>query len=560
MAEAELTSLIDDLTTATKTAEDVSKACQRLIDYLNNNPADACAVDWAPPFKAMRTARAFLPMAKFAECLVGTGCEQGIVRRQYGQALIELGMPSAAINVLEPLAKSRDGERLEAMGLIGRAHKDLYVKGRLGKTPIGKRTLQGALDAYGEAYVAAKGVWHGVNVAALLHRAKIDGLDVSYDRTCQEIAAELLAAVAEKERSGSSLDAWDWATRAEAHVAEQNWDEADRDIRQYVAAAKGDSFQLWGTLRQLEQVWDIDSSDSQRGKEIVNVLKGELARLGNGQIPLTASALLQAGEVKPETYERILGREGAKAHEWIQKMLKCGRSVGQVRRRFDPGGTGTCFVVNGEQFNSRWKGQKLLLTNEHVVTADSSLNTDGKTLLREDAVIRFQIYEEENRAKLPTPYEGVAVREVLWCSKRQSHDATLLLPEGLPEDIPALDLGASLPALSPKKPFIYVIGHPGGRGLAYSIQENELEDYETAGDGPQPGRVHYTSPTEGGSSGSPAFDTRWQVVALHHAGGTHMSRLNGKDGTYPANEGIWIQSICRAARSSAKDGEVWRSA
>ena len=101
---------------------------------------------------------------------------------------------------------------------------------------------------------------------------------------------------------------------------------------------------------------------------------------------------------------------------------------------------------------------------------------------------------------------------------------------------------------------------PGGRGLAYSIQENELEDYETAGDGPQPGRVHYTSPTEGGSSGSPAFDTRWQVVALHHAGGTHMSRLNGKDGTYPANEGIWIQSICRAARSSAKDGEDWRSA
>jgi V8-like Glu-specific endopeptidase len=68
------------------------------------------------------------------------------------------------------------------------------------------------------------------------------------------------------------------------------------------------------------------------------------------------------------------------------------------------------------------------------------------------------------------------------------------------------------------------------------------------------------SPTEGGSSGSPAFDSVWQVIALHHAGGTHMSKLNGKGGTYPANEGIWIQSICRAARASAKDGEVWRSA
>ena len=155
----------------------------------------------------------------------------------------------------------------------------------------------------------------------------------------------------------------------------------------------------------------------------------------------------------------------------------------------------------------------------------------------------------------------VTVKEVLWCSKRQSHDATLLQPEGLPEDVPALDLGSALPALSDDDPqSIYVIGHPGGRGLAYSIQENRLEDYETLGDGPQPSCVHYMSPTEGGSSGSPAFDSVWQVIALHHAGGTHMSKLNGKGGTYPANEGIWIQSICRAARASAKDGEVWRSA
>jgi tetratricopeptide (TPR) repeat protein len=560
MAKDELSLLVEGLIAATRSAEDVTTANQRLLDYLNKNPGEACAINWNELLKALRAARAFSPMAKLAECLIGFGCEQGIVRRQYGQALIELGSPSAAISVLEPLAKSSDSERLEAKGLIGRAHKDLYVKGRLGNTPIGKDTLQKALNAYGEAYAAAKGAWHGVNVAALLHRAKIDGVNVSYDRTSQEIASELLAGINEKERSGTSLEAWDWATRAEAHVAHENWDEADRAIRRYVAAADRDSFQLWGTLRQLEQVWKVGSQDSQRGQEIVNVLRGELARLGNGQVTLTASALLKSGEVKQETYERILGSEGAKAHEWIQQMLKCGRSVGQVRRRLDSGGTGTCFVVNGEHFNERWKGQKLLLTNEHVVTADPSLNTDGRTLLKQDALIRFQIYEEENRTKLPNPLKGVAVKEVLWCSKRQSHDATLMLPEAIPEDLPALDLGPSLPALSPNKACIYVIGHPGGRGLAYSIQQNELEDHENFSDSPKPSRVHYTSPTEGGSSGSPAFDSYWQVIALHHAGGTHMSRLNGKEGTYPANEGIWIQSICRAARSSIKDGEIWRSA
>jgi hypothetical protein len=561
MTEKKLSSLVDGLIGSTESAEAMSKACQQLVDYLYADPQPACRINWEGPLKAMRSARGFQSIAKLAECAIGLGCKQDVVRRQYGQALIELGMPSAAIDVLRPLADSGDdSEHLEAKGLIGRAYKDLYVKGRLGKTPIGKSILQKSLDSYGEAYESHKPIWHGINIAALLYRAKSDGFDVSYDRTSSQVASEVLDSIA-KTKGDSPWDAWDWATAAEAHIAHDNWDEADHAIKNYVAAADRDSFKLWGTLRQLEQVWNIGSHD-ERGLEIVNVLKGELARLGNGQFTFTSSDLVQAAEVKQEAYERILGHEGAKAHEWIQQMLKCGRSVGQVRRKLDPGGTGTCFIVNGEQFNNRWKGQRLLLTNEHVVTADASLNTDGRTLLKDVAVIRFQIYEEENKANLPSSYGGITVKEVLWCSKRQAHDATLLLPEGLPDDMPMLDLGSALPALSEDAPeCIYVIGHPGGRGLAYSIQENTLVDYEGLHDsGPQPSRVHYKSPTEGGSSGSPAFDSVWQVIALHHAGGRHMSKLNGKSGTYPANEGIWIQSICRAARGSAKDGDVWRSA
>jgi hypothetical protein len=456
---------------------------------------------------------------------------------------------------LRPLADSNDCENLEAKGLIGRAHKDLYVKGKLGKGPIGKGTLQKALDAYGEAYAAKKPIWHGINIAALLHRAKIDGLDVSYDKTSEQMASEVLGCIEDKAKRGTPLDAWDWATAAEAHVAQENWEAADRAIKNYVASPDRDAFHLWGTLRQLVKVWNIDSDP--RGKEIANVLQGELASYGDGQFTFTPKQLVEAANVQRETYERILGHEGAKTHAWIQQMLACGRSVGQVRRRFDSDGFGTCFVVNGEQFNERWKGQRLLLTNEHVVTANASLNADGKTLLKDIAVIHFQIYEEENN--VPQSFSGITVKDVLWCSKRQSHDATLLLADGIPDGIPPLVLGAGLPVLSDEDPqSIYVIGHPGGRSLAYSIQENKLEDYESLGDGPRPSRVHYTSPTEPGSSGSPAFSSDWQVIALHHAGG-QMSRLNGQSGTYPANEGIWIQSICRAARTCAQDGEVWRS-
>ncbi|MGH9894297.1 MAG: trypsin-like serine peptidase, partial [bacterium] len=104
---------------------------------------------------------------------------------------------------------------------------------------------------------------------------------------------------------------------------------------------------------------------------------------------------------------------------------------------------------------------------------------------------------------------------------------------------------------------VYIIGHPGGRDLAFSFQDNELLDHEGPPTGqpqiPDVCRLHYRAPTEGGSSGSPVFNARlWEVIALHHKGGKMgMPKLNGKDGTYAANEGISIQSMVAVLRGLA---------
>ena len=90
---------------------------------------------------------------------------------------------------------------------------------------------------------------------------------------------------------------------------------------------------------------------------------------------------------------------------------------------------------------------------------------------------------------------------------------------------------------------VYIIGHPGGKSLHLSINDNDML-------GCNDRLLHYKAPTEPGSSGSPVFEALdWRVVALHHAGGT-FERLDGTTPPYEANEGISIRAIRDAIRAT----------
>jgi hypothetical protein len=177
------------------------------------------------------------------------------------------------------------------------------------------------------------------------------------------------------------------------------------------------------------------------------------------------------------------------------------------------------------------------MTNFHVVNEHGA----SPGIKPEEAEIVFEAVADR-------PY---LVDRILWTSPSDRHDASLLRLTSQMTSIEPLPVARSLPAVE-KAARVYVIGHPGGRDLAFSFQDNELLDHEgPPGGAPQiPGvsRVHYRTPTEGGSSGSPVFNAHlWEVIALHHKGGKiGMPRLNGNDGTYAANEGISIQSIGQA--------------
>jgi V8-like Glu-specific endopeptidase len=202
------------------------------------------------------------------------------------------------------------------------------------------------------------------------------------------------------------------------------------------------------------------------------------------------------------------------------------------------GRIGTGWLVRAESLGRTPADELFVITNFHVVNEQGT----SPGITPEAAEI---VFEAANKETIYT------VKEIVWSSPPARHDCSLLRLNEPVTGVTPLPLAKALPVIE-STTNVYLIGHPEGGDLAFSLQDNTLLDHE----GPEAGkpaiegvvRVHYTAPTKGGSSGSPVFNASlWQVIALHHMGGkTGMPLLNGKEGTYGANEGISLNSIVAA--------------
>jgi hypothetical protein len=499
----------------------------------------------------LRNVAAYDEMGQLAEAVSRRDPKDAKNRRLYAQYLINTGKATAAIDLLTLLKASLakdDREFAEAMGLIGRANKQIFFDAGDKAQTSAQEALAQSVAAYRVPFEMAPNLnaWHGVNLLAALTRARRLGLRVAPELNPKEIAKTVVAALKAAPEEKRDKD-WYLPTLAEASLGLDDWNAVESNVRAYAASEDVKPFQIESTLRQFTQVWDIETLD-ERGRGLVATLRARLLQLTGGEIKATPEELQRWREQAPPTpgqLEAILGAEGPQTYKWWRTGLERAASVCAVRQKLGQR-FGSGFMLKAGALGLQPPDEFVVLTNFHVVNKEGALGA----LTPESAEVAFEAADAA---------QTWPVKTILWSSPAGRHDASVLQLQSAVAGVAPLSLAVALPPIESNAK-VYIIGYPRGQDLAFSFQDNELLDHEgPPGGAPQiPGvsRIHYRTPTEPGSSGSPVFDAKgWEVIALHHKGSKDgLPRLNGKAGTYAANEGISIVSIKGAIERGDVEG------
>lgn len=533
------------------TIEELKAAAKSMVDRLMQGRADDTPGEAKKLIGELRDWRQFELLVELAKVYNANAPYDAEIATWLAQGLIELGKTEDARVLLVDIAAKAlatpPRAYIEAKGLLGRSWKQTFFDAPDKSSDYAKEAISHSLAEYKACYDAEPGgsAWAAGNLLALSDFAGRRGLAAAADIEPRALALKVLTAL--DATPIGKRDNWYHASRAEAYLAMGDLDAVEMHIGAYVRDTRTTAFELGSTLRQFTELWQLDQQ-GERSHGIVEALRAALLAKEGGRLEMSSDQVRQSLDAQPppaSQLQKILGAGGLVKYDWLQKGLATAQSVGVISH-VARGRSGTGFLVRGGDIIPALGDELIVVTNAHVISDPLEPNA----IAFGDAIIAFEAVDSKRS------YEFTGV---LWQSPIKNLDCTLLRLKEQPAGIKPLAISANISAI-PKtdgatRPRVYVIGYPGGRDLAFSIQDNEMLDHEAPPDGTpaDPGAcfVQYRAPTEPGSSGSPVFDdSMWRVIALHHAGAENMKKLNGKPGTWAANEGIWIQSIVKAAASA----------
>jgi hypothetical protein len=519
---------------------DLAAAVRRIADSLQSGGAGPSVPQIRGVMKVLNGARHFEHTRTIGEAWHGRRGVDPTIQRHLAQALIELGAFDAAETRLnEALAADSTDvqfkiERPEYRGLLGRIRKQRYVQSD------DVNQLVAATNEYLQQYAAKQQYWHGINIVALRTAEERLLLDPRPGASVAQLAEQVLALAVEA-HSRDGADHWALATASEAclalHVLGRGPDWCDKGelwLHRFLNHPNTDPFSVESYSRQLREIW---RGNPLGGPSCADRFAGILERHVRRTERRWSVDARKVQEIRdhPEVLEKNFSGEKTFTIATLQQMLGLCASIGCV---VDSTGArlGTGFLMPGATF--AFPDPLVFVTNAHVISDE----WEG-SIKAANAHVTFEV--ESAAAGKPVAH---AVRDMLFTSipgelgelspTLDKLDVTIVSLKSLPAEVPGLRPAANVPLPSPKTK-AFVVGHPLSGALQFSLHDSVLLDVCD-----DERLLHYRTPTDPGSSGSPVFNARWEVVALHHAGSTTAPRLHGS-GEYEANEGISLRAIRR---------------
>lgn len=306
----------------------------------------------------------------------------------------------------------------------------------------------------------------------------------------------------------------------------------DRDKARFVVRRSGldpDEIDFAGTpkvfwMRIIEEANRRDMVQS-----LINVGKGNFPNVNFNALgqQLKQPMLPTVPELKDDEWkgsiagannlEKIIGaRPTFLPISFLEIGLLRAKSVARVE---SPLGFGTGFLTHNN----------ILITNNHIISSPADAQQTKiwfnyqKTVAGADAEVAEFILDPE-AAFVTSPSNG-------------GDDWTAVRVKGDPNDQwGVLDLGEATIGVND---FVNVIQHPGGIPKQIALYHNVVAFANES-------RVQYLTDTMPGSSGSPVFDSEWNVVALHHSGGWLPEP--GTNKVFFRNEGIHVRALIKGLK------------